>query len=92
MRLNCREGNGVRLAGRTSRNTARIARTALIALIYSILRVDVVHSYQLREGRNRPLPQIPTANQARVNPTFCRSFFCLNPVAVDAGDGSRELY
>jgi hypothetical protein len=47
--------------------------------------VDVVHSYQPREGRDRPLPQIPIADQTCVNLTFCRSFFCLNPIAVGAG-------
>jgi hypothetical protein len=31
MRLNCGEGNGVSLAGRTPRSTARIARTLINA-------------------------------------------------------------
>jgi hypothetical protein len=74
--------------------TASPARAArrLSRLSTVFYAVDIVHGYQPREGRDRPLPQTPTADQARVNPTFCRSFFCLNPVAVDAGDGSRELY
>jgi hypothetical protein len=33
MRLNCGEGNGVSLAGRTSQSTARIARTTGIAAV-----------------------------------------------------------
>jgi hypothetical protein len=59
MRLNYGEGNGVRLAGRTSLNTARIAHTArkaLSTLIYNILR-----------GRYRP--QLPTAGGSRSTAT-----------------------
>ncbi len=37
MGLNCGEGNGVRLAGRTSRNTDRIARTVINALSYGLI-------------------------------------------------------
>jgi hypothetical protein len=33
MRLNCGEDNGVRLAGRTSQETARIARTVGVLTI-----------------------------------------------------------
>jgi hypothetical protein len=33
MRLNCGEGNGASLAGRTSQSTARIARTAINVVI-----------------------------------------------------------
>jgi len=39
MRLNCGEGNGASLAGRTSRNTARIARTVFnVAVRRAFLR------------------------------------------------------
>jgi hypothetical protein len=56
MRLACGEGNGVSLAGRTSHSIVRIDRTALIALIYSILR-----------GRYRS--QLPTAGGSRSTAT-----------------------
>src|SRR5215203_6682315 len=56
MRLNGEEGNGIGLAGRTSRNTARIDHKALITLIYSILR-----------GRYRS--QLPTAGGSRSTAT-----------------------
>ena len=39
MRLNCGEGNGASLAGRTSRNTARITRTVRnVAFCRTLLR------------------------------------------------------
>lgn len=89
MRLNYGEGNGVRLAGRTSLNTARIAHTArkaLSTLIYNILRGRYRPQLPTAGGSRSTATSIPTADQTRVNPTFCRSFFCLNPDAVDAGD------
>jgi hypothetical protein len=42
MRLNCGEGNGASLAGRTSQNTARSARIVVDALILRAYRAVAI--------------------------------------------------
>jgi hypothetical protein len=85
MRLNCGEGNGFSLARKTSHSIVRIDRTALIALIYSIL-CGRCRSQLPTEGGSR---STVTSNTDRGSKA-CESdvlqvFFCLWAVAIGAG-------
>jgi hypothetical protein len=63
MRLACAEGNGARLAGRTSQSTARIARTAgNLAICRTFLRSIL----SMFTDRQVPLPTA-TTNTARLS-------------------------
>jgi predicted enzyme related to lactoylglutathione lyase len=80
MRLNCGEGNGASLAGRTPQNTARIARTARnVAFSRTLLRsiLNIAH---------RPLSKVPPADRPSGNEPFCRVFSSPLGIAVDAVD------
>jgi hypothetical protein len=50
-----------------------------------------ITGYRPLMHRYRPLSRVPTAYRPHKIPLFCRSFFCLNPIAVDAVDTLRVL-
>ena len=75
MPLNCGEGKGDSLAGRTSRNTARIARTARKVLNFQGFRAGgTIMGYRPPVDRYRAPRQVPTAYRPPRNVVFCKSF------------------
>jgi hypothetical protein len=87
MRLNCGEGNGVSLAGRTSQSIARIARiTVNVAICRTFLRAVLYPAIaRSRLVIVRP-DHLPPAYRLHRNMAICRYFSFVMVTAVDAGD------
>jgi hypothetical protein len=60
MRLNCGEGNGVRLAGRQSQSTARTAREVLISrdFVRAVLSWGIDRQWTVTERHSKYRPRI----------------------------------
>jgi hypothetical protein len=85
MLLSCGEDNDVRIAGRTSQSTDRIARTIGIVVVCGYFVRSTMLCFTDHQGHHRPLSNIPPAARPSGNEPFCRAFSSPLVIAVDAG-------
>jgi len=86
MRLNCGEGNGVSLAGRTSQSTDRIARIIVNMGICRAFLRSVLPCVIDGHGMDTDRKKVPLAYRSRRNVAICNSFVLDLTLAVDAVD------
>ncbi len=84
MRLNSGEGNGASLAGRTSRNTARIDRTAHNVKFCRTFVWMIAVRVPPADERLPTAVSVPTAYRPCNNPAVCSSFVLYPTLAVGA--------